>query len=133
MARTTGTSGFKLRSGNASSFKQMGMKPGSSKEELIEISKQFVTPVEDIDLDYTISGGYGEIDPIYLEEGSGKPKDDPYTSGIDPSNKSGKVRKNVGGKTKIVKAKDRFKDDPNRRVKRTKKNRRSKRNKKNKK
>ena len=59
MARTTGRSGFKLRSGNSVPFKELGAKPmappkpskpGSSKEELLEIAEGFVTPVENIDL-----------------------------------------------------------------------------------
>ena len=55
MARTTKRSGFKLRSGNSTPFKELGaapIKPGSSKEELVELAKDFVTPVENIELDY---------------------------------------------------------------------------------
>jgi len=119
MARTTGRSGFKLRSGNNSSFKDMGSLTGANKE-LVEIAQGFVKPVEEMDIDY--GGGFDmHIDVSGTDpSGESKPKDDPYTSGIDPSNKSGKVQKNVGGKITTVKARDRFKDDPNRRVPRKK-------------
>ena len=64
MARTK-RSGFTLRSGNSTPFKELGAKPmapskpGSSKEELLELSKDFITPVENIELDY---GGSFDVD-----------------------------------------------------------------------
>ena len=60
MARTK-RSGFKLRSGNSTPFKELGAKPvaptkpskpGSSKEELLEIAEGFVRPVSKTKLDY---------------------------------------------------------------------------------
>ena len=79
MSRRAKGPGFKLRSGNSVPFKQMGEesivlpKPGSSKEELIEIANAPIQPVENIDLDY---GGGFDVD-MSVGELSGKPKPQP--------------------------------------------------------
>ena len=79
MSRRAKGPGFKLRSGNSVPFKQMGEesvvlpKPGSSKEELIEIANAPIPPVENIDLDY---GGGFDVD-MSVGELSGKPKPQP--------------------------------------------------------
>ena len=88
MARTTGRSGFKLRSGNSVPFKELGAKPmappkpskpGSSKEELLEIAEGFVTPVENIDL----SGENFDIPTVDSSLVGGSKPGDPPPPGED--------------------------------------------------
>ena len=86
MERTANRSGFKLRSGNSTPFKEIGArpiappKPGSSKEELMEIAEGFDVDVENIDLDY--GGGFDMS--IDMSGVSGGKLDDPPPGGDEP-------------------------------------------------
>ena len=113
MERTANRSGFKLRSGNSTPFKEIGArpiappKPGSSKEELMEIAGGFDVDVENIDLDY--GGGFDmSIDMSGVSGGSGPDIDDTgadkgsesrsgYNKKKSKAGKDANKSKNIGG------------------------------------
>ena len=103
MARTTGRSGFKLRSGNSTPFKELGAKPmappkppkpGSSKEELMEIAGEFVPSVESIESIEDIERYYGTEYGASGDSASGmvgEKKDDDVDEPENPLDDDGEV------------------------------------------